>query len=164
VGGFTNAVIGGAELLIRSAIKSANYIANTSGWRIAKDGVAEFSNAVIRGTIIVNNGGIVLDSTGLHVIGSTHRWDMDSSGGFISSRIPNDGTRGQIFDAGFFMSPQTPEPNTGATIATVGELFAANNFPFGGSSAPYTSMQSPVYTVNQDSHPWLLRGSLRLAQ
>lgn len=144
--GFANAVVGGAEFLIRSAIKSANYIATVSGWRIAKDGSAEFSNGTFRGTIIVGGNTITLDSTGIHIIGASHRWDMDANNGFISRRIPDDGTRGQIFDAGFFMRPQTPEPNTGATINVVGQLFAANNFPFGGSAAPYVSLVSPTYT------------------
>lgn len=45
---FGNPVVGGTTL-IRPAIQSPNYIAGSAGWKIAKDGTAEFSNIVIRG-------------------------------------------------------------------------------------------------------------------
>lgn len=52
--GFANAVVGGAETLIRTAIKSFGYVANTVGWRIARDGTADLANATIRGSLVVN--------------------------------------------------------------------------------------------------------------
>lgn len=39
--------------LVREAIESENYVANTSGWRISRDGDAEFSNALLRGNLEV---------------------------------------------------------------------------------------------------------------
>lgn len=38
------------SILIRDAIRSRNYVAGVSGWSINKDGTAEFSDIVIRGT------------------------------------------------------------------------------------------------------------------
>lgn len=46
---FSNPIIGEEEL-IRSAIRSQDYVAGTSGWRIAADGSAEFSDVVLHGS------------------------------------------------------------------------------------------------------------------
>lgn len=51
---FGNPIIGEEEL-IRSAIRSQNYLPGVSGWRIAQDGSAEFSNVTIRGTFRAGN-------------------------------------------------------------------------------------------------------------
>lgn len=61
--GFTNEVIGGQASLVRSAIKSPNYVHSISGWTVNKDGSAEFNNVTIRGSIfglqyILNGSGI----------------------------------------------------------------------------------------------------------
>lgn len=66
-GGFSNPIIGGATTLIRKAIQSANYVANVSGWRISKDGDAEFNNAVVRGLLSlvgINDGRLEIDTDG----------------------------------------------------------------------------------------------------
>lgn len=47
---FSNPIVAGEEL-IRSAIKSENYAAGTDGWRIARDGDAEFNDVDVRGTL-----------------------------------------------------------------------------------------------------------------
>jgi hypothetical protein len=52
--GFSNSVVGGAETLIRTAIKSLGYVLNTTGWRIARDGSADLANASLRGSLVVN--------------------------------------------------------------------------------------------------------------
>lgn len=47
---FSNPILAGEEL-IRSAIRSEDYVANVSGWRIARNGDAEFNSIVARGQI-----------------------------------------------------------------------------------------------------------------
>ena len=52
---FTNPIVAGEDL-IRSGIRSPNYVAGTggapgTGWRIAQDGSAEFSNLTVRGNV-----------------------------------------------------------------------------------------------------------------
>jgi hypothetical protein len=47
---FTDPIIAGEELT-RQALKSDNYIPGVSGWRIARDGAAEFDNLGIRGAL-----------------------------------------------------------------------------------------------------------------
>lgn len=51
--GFTNSVLGGGGTLVRKIAKSVNYVTNTSGWAITKDGLAEFYSAVLRGSLRV---------------------------------------------------------------------------------------------------------------
>lgn len=51
--GFSNAVIGGMQKLIRAAIQSPNYQAGVAGWTVNKDGSAEFNNAEFRGTTVI---------------------------------------------------------------------------------------------------------------
>ena len=47
---FENPLVAGEEL-IRSAIRSKNYIQSSAGWRISREGDAEFENATMRGTL-----------------------------------------------------------------------------------------------------------------
>ncbi len=68
-GSFTDPIVGGMGTLIRDAIRSRNYVATVSGWTINKDGTAEFSDIVIRGSgefgpdpgqhIVLTNAGII---------------------------------------------------------------------------------------------------------
>lgn len=51
--GFANAIIGGAEALIRKAMRSPNYVANSTGWTVNKDGSAEFNDVTVRGSVDV---------------------------------------------------------------------------------------------------------------
>jgi hypothetical protein len=81
VGGFTNAVVGGAAKLIRFAIQSPNFVTGVSGWSINKDGTAEFQSLTARGsitatTLTVPAGAgpgtprIVIDNVGLRFYGA----------------------------------------------------------------------------------------------
>jgi hypothetical protein len=49
---FTNPILAGEELN-RTGIRSDNYVAGASGWRIASDGAAEFDNIGLRGNLWV---------------------------------------------------------------------------------------------------------------
>lgn len=60
---FQNDVVGGITL-IRPAIQSADYVAGVRGWRIARDGSAEFASGTFRGPVIV------VDPTTGNVLGS----------------------------------------------------------------------------------------------
>lgn len=48
---FTNSILAG-ETLVRDAIKSEGYVPGSSGWSINRDGTAEFSDLVSRGSLI----------------------------------------------------------------------------------------------------------------
>lgn len=49
--GFNDPVAGGGGSLVRPSIHSPNYVTGSAGWSINKDGSAEFSNGVFRGTV-----------------------------------------------------------------------------------------------------------------
>lgn len=51
--GFSNPVTNAIGTLVRTVLKSVNYVTNVSGWAIFKDGSAEFNNATIRGTLTI---------------------------------------------------------------------------------------------------------------
>lgn len=58
---FSNPIIGGNDTLIRDKIQSENYVAGVAGWRISRNGDAEFNNLVARGS------GVFGPSPGRHV-------------------------------------------------------------------------------------------------
>lgn len=62
MGGFSNAVLGGATKLIRAAIQSPNFLSGVSGWTINRDGSVEFNSGTFRG-IITNGGMFIYDGT-----------------------------------------------------------------------------------------------------
>lgn len=51
MGGFTNPVFGG-NTLIRPAVRSPNYQQGVQGWKINRDGSAEFNDLTLRGTFV----------------------------------------------------------------------------------------------------------------
>lgn len=110
-----------------------------SGARIVLDGV----NGQIQVYDSSNTLIISIASNGIHVQGATRQWDINSVAGFLSRRSPDDGTKAQIFDAGLFLTGQTPTPVNGAVINTTGELFASNTA--GPNEAPYVNLVSPNY-------------------
>lgn len=52
---FSNPIIGSGDTLVRQAIQSENYVAGVSGWRITRDGDAEFNNVTVRGELFVQD-------------------------------------------------------------------------------------------------------------
>lgn len=108
--GFTNSIIGGAETLIRSAIKSVNYVLGIAGWRISRAGSAEFSDATIRGSISADGGNILLNSGGLHIQGSGHQYDINKDAGFLARELPDTGLQSQMVSGALFLTSQDPSP------------------------------------------------------
>lgn len=161
--GFKNAILGGAETLIRSAIKSFGFITGVTGWRIAKNGVAEFNDIIARGTIVADGGDIVIDDTGIHVQGVSRKWDINSTQGFISIRTPDDGTRSQMIDAGLFLRPQTPTPINGKTVLGAGAQLFGSNISNGTDEQPAVSMYSPLYTGKPGQAFMVLEGQSALS-
>jgi len=51
---FGNSILAGEEL-VRTGVRSPNYAAGVSGWRIARDGSAEFNNVTVRGSLFTRN-------------------------------------------------------------------------------------------------------------
>lgn len=63
---FNNPIVDGRDQLVRSAVKSPNYVTTLSGWSINKDGSAEFSDLTIyfpipgQGAIVIENGELIV--------------------------------------------------------------------------------------------------------
>jgi hypothetical protein len=51
---FQNSILAGEEL-VRTGMRSANYVAGVSGWRVARNGDVEFNDGVFRGDLLVGN-------------------------------------------------------------------------------------------------------------
>jgi len=62
---FNNPVVGAINL-IRSAIRSPNYVAATSGWTINRDGTAEFSSISLNSGN-PSGGHVIIDGNGIRV-------------------------------------------------------------------------------------------------
>jgi hypothetical protein len=77
---FSNSVLGGVGKLIRSYIRSPNYVAGSTGWTINKDGSAEFSNVTMRGTLVITAGKAILLYNG-----------TPAAGNLVASFAPNPG-------------------------------------------------------------------------
>lgn len=111
-----------------------------SGARIILDGV----NGKIQVYNSSNTLVIDISPTGIHIQGATRQWDINATNGFLARRFPDDGTKSQIFDAGLFVTPQTPTPVNGATVNSPGQVYAGNTG--GPDEAPFVNMVSPQYT------------------
>jgi hypothetical protein len=160
--GFKNTILGGAETLIRSAIKSFNYVVGVSGWRIAKDGSAELNDATIRGQLLAGGGNVRVNSNGIHVQGATKQWDINGSAGFLARESPDDGSfaqldvsnNGSINGGVVFLRPATPSPH-GNNIDSA-DLFA-NYQTIGATEVPYLLVSSAVVTGKADAS-FLMKG------
>lgn len=86
--GFTDSIVAGIGSLIRTFIKSPNFVTGVSGWSINKDGSAEFNNVTVRGTVEVDAsvglGKVLIDGTGWSV--------FDSAGSLAASIHTTDAT------------------------------------------------------------------------
>jgi hypothetical protein len=152
--GFQSSILAGT-VLVRSAIRSPNYIAGVSGWTINQDGSCEFNNAVIRGSIIAGGGTVRLDAGGVKVDGTLLQFDINASGGFLARRLPDDGGYGQLtmaestagstYGGGVFLNPTDPTPTNGNTYDLTGALWA-NTLQTGAVDTPETVMRSPGLT------------------
>ena len=143
--GFSNAVIGGAETLIRSAMKSVNYVLGLTGWRLTRDGDAEFNSAVIRGSVSAGGGTVLLNAGGLHIENGTDQFDINFAGGFLARHDPVDGVQSQmtpgllvisdtitvgnrIINSGTGMDYSSSQIFSGITGVAVGNSYIASGF------------------------------------
>jgi len=51
---FGNPILGGGGALVRSEIRSPNYVAGVSGWSIQRSGSAEFADVTVRGGVFIS--------------------------------------------------------------------------------------------------------------
>ena len=139
--GFTNSIIGGMSTLIRAAIKSPNYVANTLGWSLNKDGSADINNLSARGAISAGNGAVLLNSGGVKVSTSTTDYEINITAGLLARAIPDDGSFAQVVDNLINMKPATPTPN-GYNVSGSSKIFTGIQTN-GSDDAPIASWFPP---------------------
>lgn len=138
---FRNSILAGEEL-VRSAIRSANWDPGVAGWRIDRDGNAEFNDITARGTISTGAPGSqhieIASTTGLANRIQFFTGDVDElSPGYLRVYTVPDGTDGtgpclELSVPSFFNRPfitparikMTNDPG-GATPATSGVTLTA---------------------------------------
>jgi hypothetical protein len=111
---FTNPVIGGEDVLIRTAIRSPDYVAGMTGWSINRDGSAEFNNVTVRGSFI--SGPVSINSGGISVLGTTSEYEINVTGGFIARNVPDNSAEARLvtfsqsppFTPGLVVDPKSP--------------------------------------------------------
>jgi hypothetical protein len=141
---FQNIVVAGTKL-VRDSIQSPNFVTGLTGWSINQDGSVEFSNAVMRGTVIAGAGTVTLNSGGLDIIGPDHEYRIAKVGGFQAIAItPTTGAFTIYDDQIISMQPQTPSPVGTATS----NALIATGFDNSGAAAeaPILQLYSPGYT------------------
>jgi hypothetical protein len=79
---FSNSVVGGVGNLVRDFIQSVGYAAGSAGWRISKDGTAEFNNASVRGSLLVGpaapaQGAVQIGLTGTAIPSVLRNFSVD---------------------------------------------------------------------------------------
>lgn len=100
---FQNSVVGAGNTLVRQMMRSPDFVSDTSGWTINRDGSAEFNNVSIRGNVVVG-GSIVMTSLGEGIF----IYDGDPAlGNLILSIAPVAGTDevGNNYPAGIKVAP-----------------------------------------------------------
>lgn len=75
---FTNPILGGTAL-VRSAIKSPNYIPGTAGWSINADGSAEFTNLKIDGSDVTEVTITFTDGSQIHLYAGSYMFTGGST-------------------------------------------------------------------------------------
>lgn len=83
---FENSIVAGSTL-VRPAIKSPNYVTGVSGWSINKDGTAEFSNALVRGTFVAGGGAVTVNSSGVIIVVGGTTVNVTSAGFSITNGV-----------------------------------------------------------------------------
>lgn len=145
-------IAAGDGSLIYPALKSPNYVPGSAGWYIDRLGVAEFLNAVIRGTIDIAGGIVTINNNGVFVEDATHFFSIDIAGGFQAINKPVDGSSVSMQDNAVFFQPIDPYN----TFDTFRGFIAAQETNVGGTFVNLT-FRSP--TVNsQDSATFRLWG------
>ncbi len=105
-------IAAGDGSLVFPALKSPDYVTSVSGWIIRRDGTVEFSDAVIRGSVIAANGNVVLDDDGLTIVSPDETINVSPVNGF---RIDGSGNSYFAVDMidGFGAIEFGPPDNTG---------------------------------------------------
>jgi len=150
---FSNEITGANGGLVRNWIQSPNYIAGSTGWRISKDGSAEFNNGTFRGSIEVGslagqhfwvnnpNTGDVID---VYNAANQLVFSIDTNGRLVSNSSVSTSNIVMVAASLFFedsaQNPQLPPQLAGIITATETDLTINGGVPqnaVGGTQPPF---------------------------
>jgi hypothetical protein len=146
---FAYSIVAGTVLVI-DRVQSPNYVTGVSGWAIFQNGTVEFNNAVIRGSLSAGGGHVVVDAAGVRVTdGTSVIYQINTTGGFLAQRIPDDGSFASMSGSGngnsnggvTFYEPTSPSTINNITW-TAGYVGAFYNTA-GATDTPYLVLVSP---------------------
>lgn len=109
--GFANSVVGGAANLVRQAIQSVPFVSGSQGWRVQRNGNAEFNNATIRGAIVgpnwsIGNSGEFRYGGSIPGFGNLIYSDTNAAGTDIFGNAYLAGTTTYFFNGSIFLATQ----------------------------------------------------------
>ena len=154
------------SMAVGAFIQSTNYVAGSVGWRISANGIAELSNAVVRGAVYANAGYIgnnTIDETGMQSSGyvqGASGWRLDSSGGFYAKSGTFSGTlsgatgsfSGNLSGSNIFGVNGTFTGTLRANIVSSGnmELNSATDLDAFGLSIFRNEIRNHYFNMDQD--------------
>lgn len=140
-------IAAGDGSLIFPALRSPNYVAGVSGWKISRDGTVEFGDGTFRGEVIAGGGSVVLDEFGIIVQRPLYNQVMYVNRAAGMSVISTSGGRAQI---DVFAVSGRPYLNLEPPTSGIGTVWggAAMDSGFtvisGSVEVPWTRMLSPT--------------------
>jgi len=151
---FSNEIAAGNGAIVRNWLQSQNFVTGVSGWRISKNGDAEFSNGTFRGSIesgpltgqhfIVNNtttGDVIdiYDSSNRLIFSIDHNGVLTSytyGGGSAAGHMQITGARASFNNNSGFISPDPPSISAPDVVSTGQELDLRSGTPDGNINFP----------------------------
>lgn len=157
---FDDPIAAGDGSLIFPAIKSPNYVTGVSGWRVGREGGAEFDSAVIRGTLSADGGNVLVDDNGVTITGAQQIVTITDTGIFVREN-PDSGGYVQIAAAATFggLTFYQPVNDTVNSETFFPGLVDGQSVTSPGHTRPYLRVTSPFINTGGTD---LGRSELRL--
>lgn len=150
-------IAAGDGSLIYPGLQSIGYVAGVSGWRIDRQGNAEFNDAVIRGDLFAGNGTVQVNELGVYVTdnNSIQQYVILRDGGFVARNVPDNGQYAQMYVNGMVVKQSTVSANG---YASTYSRFDANSRTIGAEDWIQANVTSGTVNGKQDSNLLLRSG------
>jgi hypothetical protein len=151
---FSDPIVGANDTLIRNAIQSEGFQTGVSGWRIERDGDAEFNDVDVRGTVDVGttNGHVIIDASTEPIESVTRgviRFTEDDNAAFVNQGLIAGGKNSDNEGYLLLHPPQySGDPDTYPAAAAIvrtsseGDSDLTSGYFTGGSYSQYSEFVS----------------------
>lgn len=162
---FTNSILAGITL-VRDAIKSENYVAGSDGWKISRNGDAEFNDVTVRGELVVGTepemvAGVRdpiqagVEAAGVYWDGQTPELEADNPGGIVQINHPTNGA------AEIMIFPQRNDAVGSGNPADATFLRMGNNGGLGDMKVHFSNNAAESFRYQNDADTAVYTGELR---